>query len=140
MPVFETFAAMKKHIEDELKSTLQNEIGDMVDQTIKEHAVLDVYSVYSPVAYIRRGELSSGNHYRHEINGLTLIVTDETPGNDPIASGHTPSGTELSEIIETGAQNNGFGKWLGAFPRPYMSNAQEEVLPKAVDILQAKFK
>lgn len=140
MPVFDTFAAMESYIKNELKDALNGEIADMVDQTIKEHAVSDVYNAYDQVAYIRRNYLSSGNYYRHEVSGLTLIVTDETPGNDPIASGHKPTGTELSEIIETGAQNNGFGKWLGAFPRPYMSNAQEEVIPKAVDILQAKFK
>lgn len=140
MPVFETFAAMKKHIEDELKSALQNEIGDMVDQTIREHAVSDVYGVYTPSFYDRRDLLKSGDYYLHELNGFSLTVRDITPGDTPVASGHNPVGTELSEIIETGAQNNGFGKWLGAFPRPYMSNAQEEVIPKAVDILQAKFK
>lgn len=139
MPVFETFAAMKAHIENELKNTLENEIADTVDETIKKHAISDVYGVYDPVAYIRRGELRSGGHYRHDISGLTLVVTDETPGDTPIASGHTPSGTELSEIIETGAQGHGHGKWPAAFARPYMSNAQEEVDTRVIDILKSKF-
>ena len=139
MPTFETFAALKLYIETELKNTLRTEIADMVDETIKKHAISDVYNAYDPVAYIRRNNLSSGGNYRHDINGFTLIVTDETPGDEPIASGHTPSGTELSEIIETGAQGHGYGKWPNAFARPYMANAQEEVNTRVTDILKSKF-
>ena len=139
MAVFESFSAMKSYIENILKETLAKEISDMVDETIKEHAISDVYGAYSPRSYERRNLLMTGGNYRHELSGFSLTVTDETPGNTPSGYGHTPSGTELSDIIEHGLQGNGNGGWKDAFPRPYMANAQNEVIPKAVYILQAKF-
>lgn len=139
MPVFDTYAALEKYILAELKNTLQTEIADMVDETIKQHAISDVYGAYNPRTYNRRGLLSSGGYYKHDLNGFSLTVTDETPGNTPSGYGHAPSGTELSEIIETGAQGNGGGLWREAFARPYMENAQREVDEKVIGILQSKF-
>lgn len=139
MPIFETYATLEAYILNELKNSLQNEIADMVDQTIKEHAISDVYGGYSPASYNRRGLLKSGGNYKHDINGFSLTVTDETPGSHPSGYGYTPSGTELSEIIETGAQGNGGGLWRDAFARPYMANAQREVDTRVIDILRSKF-
>lgn len=142
MPVFESFAAMKSYIEGQIKDALGNEIADMVDQTIREHAQSDVYDAYpqrGAYADKMRNLLRAGSNYNHDISGFSLTVTDETPGNTPSGYGHTPSGTELSDIIEHGLQGNGNGGWKDAFPRPYMANAQDEVIPKAVDILQSKF-
>lgn len=130
---------MEQYILQKLKDTLATDIAGMVDQTIKQHAVFDIYGAYSPRSYKRRGLLSSGGNYRHDLNGFSLTVTDETPGNTPSGYGHTPSGTELSEIIETGAQGNGGGLWRNAFARPYIENAQREVDAKVLDILQSKF-
>lgn len=139
MPVFDTYASLEAYILARIKETLQNEIADMVDETIKQHAVSDVYNQYSPKTYNRRGLLSSGGNYKHDLNGFSLTVTDETPGNTPSGYGHTPSGTELSEIIETGAQGRNGGLWRDAFARPYIDNAQQEVDTKVIDILRSKF-
>ena len=139
MPVFDTFEAMKTYIESELKDTLGNEIADMVDETIKKHAESDVYDVYDPHFYDRRNLLRSGDFYIHDLSGFTLTVMDVTPGDTPTGEGHNPTGKELPDIIEHGLQNNGHGKWLGAFARPYIANAQEEVDTKVIEVLKSKF-
>lgn len=131
-------AELEAYIVDQLKDCLYNEIGDEIDHTIQRHAESDVYS-YSPKSYKRRGLLRSGNYYYHIPNGLSLTVADQTPGNTPIGNGHAPTGTQLSEIISSGAQGNGHGKWKDAFPRPYIENAQKEIGGRVVQILKARF-
>ena len=137
MPVFESIAEVEEYLKQQMEEALANEVADMVDETVRQHAQSDVYGAYSPMSYSRRGLLAAGN-YTHEVSGLSLTVRDETPGSPPSGYGHTPSGTELSEIIETGAQGNGGGHWIDAFARPYMENAQRDVDEKVLEIIQAK--
>lgn len=132
-------AELESYIIDQLKDCLYNEIGNEIDRTIQRHAESDVYS-YSPRSYERRGLLRSGAYYYHIPNGLSLTVVDQTPGNTPIGSGHTPTATQLSEIISTGAQGNRYGKWKDAFPRPYIENAQKEIDGMVGSILRARFR
>jgi hypothetical protein len=136
--VFDSIAALKAHIMEELRDVVHNEIPTMVDDIIKEHINSDVYS-YSPEWYTRRGMMQSGANLKHYEEDLSLLVTDETPGNTPVFPGYQPSGTDLSFIINTGAQGNKNGMWKKAFARPYIDNAQKDVDKKVIDVLRSKF-
>lgn len=138
MKVFENLKSFESYLNKELKNILQNDIADKVDDIIKAHIKSDVYS-YSPKWYSRRGLMASGGNLVHQMTGLSLLVTDETPGNTPVFPGRTPSGTDLSYIINTGLQGNRYGMWRSAFPRPYIDNAQKDVDTMVINVLQSKF-
>ena len=138
MAVFDSFAELESHLMEELRSVIHNDIPPIVDDVIKEHINSDVYS-YSPEWYDRRGMMKSGENLKHYEGDLSLLVTDETPGNTPVFPGYQPSGTDLSFIINTGAQGNGNGMWRKAFARPYIDNAQKDVNAKVIDVLHSKF-
>ena len=136
--VFDNLADLEAHIKEELRNIMHNEIPNKVDEIIKQHIVSDVYS-YNPDWYERRGLMQSGANLKHYEGDLSLLVTDETPGNTPVFPGRTPSGTDLSYIINTGAQGNGNGMWRKAFARPYIDNAQKDVDAMVIDVLRSKF-
>lgn len=139
MKVFENMAALEAYILDQVKDCLYNEIGDEAEHAIQRHIESDVYDAYSPTQYERRGLLRSGRNLDRFPNGFTLTILDNTPGNTPIGKGYRPTGTDLSEIISTGAQGHGYGRWRGAFARPYMKNAEKEVAAQVGPLIQKRF-
>lgn len=139
MKEFDNIEALETGVQLELENFLRSVIAPEVERILSEHIKNDIYGAYSPVMYKRRGLLLSGSNLESTVDGLELFVTDKTPGDTPIASGHTPSGTDLLKIIETGAQGHGAGKWPNAFPRPAVKNAQEEVDKRVNELLRAFF-
>lgn len=137
--VFDNMGALESYILDQVKDCLYNEIADEAEHAIQRHVESDVYNAYEPSEYHRRGLLRSASNLDRYLNGFTLTIYDNTPGNTPIANGHRPTGIELSEIISTGAQGHGYGKWHNAFARPYMKNAEDEVKGMVGSILRSRF-
>lgn len=122
-----------------LEETLRNDIAPESERIFKEHIKSDVYGAYAPKVYERRGLMQSGANIRTSVDGLTMTMTDETPGNTPWGWGKTPSGTQLSEIVDKGLQGNGAGWWPNAFPRPYVENTQKEVNDMVIQVLKRKY-
>lgn len=140
MAVFDSFAELEAHLMEELRSIIHNDIPSIVDDVIKEHIVSDVYGAYTtPKWYDRRPLMKYGDNLKHYEGDLSLLVTDETPGNTPVFPGYQPSGTDLSFIINDGLQGNKNGMWRRAFARPYIDNAQKDVDAKVIDVLHSKF-
>lgn len=139
MKVASSVADLESIIKAELEATLRDDVAPAVEQILNKHIQEDIYDAYDPVCYGRRGLLGSGEYTISVVNGLNLLVTNVTPGDTPIADGSTPTGTSLLEIIETGAQGNGSGKWRNAFARPAVARAQAEAAVEIPKIIQSKF-
>lgn len=126
-----TLLELRAVAEADCANLLGGSIADYVKDTLLDHIGKDIYDKYTPVdgGYQRRTifGMSGGDFIVSEVNNLVLSVKDTTPGNTPIGDGYTPSGTQLMEIIETGAQGHGKGYWKNAFARPALSNARAEV-------------
>ena len=132
----ELMAAINANIDAALR-----EAAPKVKDILLSHIKSDIYDAYDPKFYERRGALESGNNIVWQVTDHTLVVKDMTPGNTPIGVGKTPAGNQLIGIIQTGAQGNGLGKWKGAFARPAVANAQDELDNSSVirDALKNRF-
>lgn len=131
-------AQVEQYILDQIKDCLYNEIADEAEHTIQRHIEMDVYDAYNPSMYERRNMMRSGKFLDRYLSGYELTILDNTPGNTPVRGGYQPSGTDLSAIISTGAQGNGRGLWKRAFARPYMENAQEDVITQVIPLLRKR--
>lgn len=132
----ELMAAINANIDAALQQA-----APKVKEVLLSHIQSDIYDAYQPQKYERRGLLGSGENIVWDVTDHTLTVKDMTPGNTPIGVGRTPAGNQLIGIIQTGAQGNGLGKWKGAFARPAVANAQDEVNQSSIihDALKKRF-
>lgn len=136
--MFESMEEVEQYLLDQVKDCLYNEIADEAEHAVQRHIETDVYDAYDPSVYERRNVMRSGRFLDRYLNGYELTILDNTPGNTPVRGGYQPSGTDLSTIISTGAQGHGRGLWKGAFARPYMKGAQEDVVSMVGPLLRKR--
>lgn len=126
---------------------MMNEVADKVAEILLKHIQSDIYDAYSPkvtrwgswratppgwvrlndreVQYSRRGSLmyDALGMYR-AMQGDELFVTADAEANEAVYGSWSPQGHgSFLQMLESGPGP----VWKGAFPRPAISNAQEEV-------------
>lgn len=115
-----------KHIEKNVQDALKDDVAEAVKETMADTIQQNVYNVYSPMIYTRRGEqggLIDKRNMEATLNGDTLTVKDIAP----LDNGRTDY--DLDEIIE-----NGWGNM--PFARPFYGDA-EETLKRTGDHTEA---
>jgi hypothetical protein len=137
--VFKSMDELFKHIKDTVNNSLENEVTDTVREFEQQHIDDDVYSVYKPKMYKRRG-LDGGLIADENIIGYvdesksTLTVVNATPPNPhALDEDLVTTDKNLPELIEYGDGYNGnnydFPTDDGAFmyPRPFVENTIDEL-------------
>ena len=104
MKLFPSVAALKAAAERSAKTTLNNQVKDLVKKKIQEKAKEVVYDSYTPVMYTRRGRL--GTNFTIISGAYTLRIFDTNPANTPQRSGTPPAPGYFAQMInDTGAPN-----------------------------------
>lgn len=106
------------HIQKDINDTLQNEVAETVKDHMSDTIQQNVYNVYSPMYYKRRGEQGGfidKRNMKATVNGDTLTVRDIAP----LDNGNKQY--ELDAIIEYGWGNQ-------PFPRPFYDGTEERLL------------
>jgi len=117
-----------KQVEDNLDKVLRNQVSKTVVKLMKEKLREDVYAVYTPTRYKRRGEngglLADENIHFLPQNKLTYLVrnTATLNGNGDDFN----SDKSLSEIINDGlVDDTSFPVYMN--PRPFFDNMIEDL-------------
>jgi hypothetical protein len=109
LPLFNNFSSLKTYIKDSVKETLQNEVFEEIRDEEQKNIQSEVYDVYSPRKYRRRGMngglISDENIKPILINDTTLEVINETPPN---AGYNGTTNKNLPELIEYGEGYKGY--------------------------------
>lgn len=123
------FGDIKKKIDN----ALGNEVAEIVKEMEQQSTIYEVYAMYTPVMYGRRGDaggLGSMDNMVSQVSGGTLTVTNETPFSQNPESGNY--GNNLDELVEYGDGGGGHnyeytrtGLSLYKAPRPFIQKTKE---------------
>lgn len=129
---YDDIDALLNDIKSDIENALMDEILDKVKDIELKHVEEDVFSVYSPKIYERRGSGDGGiddpNNIVGTVNNMQLEVENVTQFNK--CYGTFNSGVGLAELINDGESRNGFYyDYDGEFtqPRPFIDNTIEEI-------------
>lgn len=128
---------IKKDAQAALTDTLENEVFEVIREVILNRVQNDVYDVYNPDVYIRRGSsqglLDENNVvYDLEKNGKTLVVwsiAKFNPHNNPNASFSTAKRKDniLQRLIIDGWRKVKPDDPAYKHPRPFIANANKDL-------------
>ena len=132
MTAFKDLDSIFAHVKKSVAGGLKNEVFDFTKALQSEEIRREVYDVYNPVMYDRRGA-DGGLGDPENIVGavdestLTLIVTNETPPN-PYAPDGASTNKSLAEVVEYGEGYDYYktgAEYLN--PRPFTQATYDEL-------------
>lgn len=116
---FTSLSALMSHIETQGKQVLDKNVAPVVKEAIQTAVSDVVYGAGTPEWYERRnlrnGSLGDVQEMHHEIEGNTLIVTDNAESSMPWNNGRT-----LAENI-----HYGYGDEWYSVSRPFMDEVKQ---------------
>ena len=130
MPQFKNLSTLEDYVKKKVLESIQTNLGleDIFAETMQEVIQKNVYDVYTPVEYERRGEQGGflDTRFMHFTNhiaeGSRIVSTFEN-----LAQGQdTMVGKYIAEMIEKGLKepyNNPDGPW--AEPRPFLEDTAQ---------------
>lgn len=125
MPTFNNLNDLFRHLEQQAKKSLQEDVSKKVIEVAKEHVQSDVYDIYpDPATYQRTGELKDS------------FESTPTPTGIEITNTRHDGDRYIPEIIEYGHDASSQGYQFPAYypnganfiqSRPFMENTVEEL-------------
>ena len=117
-------------IQSDIEDVLMDDVLDTIKDIELKHVERDVFFVYSPKIYKRRGVggIDDPDNIIGTVRNMELTVDNVTPFNDDY--GTSNSGVGLAELINDGDNLHGyFYDYPGEFnqPRPFIDNTVEEI-------------
>lgn len=139
MPDYKSTKTFENALDRAIDKAMQGRVLDGVKEQIAKSVQEDVYDVYTPKFYSRRGE-SGGmkdKQYMHEFYDSatkTLIVDHITPWQHLKKGGAKPHEV-LNDAVESGDNSHRWGAYMfGAPPRQYTDEAENTYAKSAFDI------
>jgi len=146
MKIAKSFKELEKQIKEDLQkavvNTLQNEVAEIVKDVIQHHIQTDVYDVYEPEHYERRGpDRGRGkgqglgdrdNLVEHIEDDQTLVVNQVATYNpyknySPVYPHPGSNSPNLVKLIVDGYSGHNSNSAEYAKPRPFMENANSSL-------------
>lgn len=119
--------AVAKQIEKEIKKRVNKvfkEVAEEMQIDLAERADADVYGVYEPKVYERRGTLNDPSNYKVETEDMKVSVTPVAEFNRDY--GGWNEGDELGGFMNFGNYWHGYvTNYNHPMPRPYLTNYVE---------------
>lgn len=145
MPQFKNLSTLEDYVKKKVFESVHTNLAleDVFAETMQEVIQKNVYDVYSPVQYERRGDNGGfldtrGMHFtNHTVEGKRIVSTFEN-----LAQGQdTMVGKYIAEMIEKGIKepyNNPDGPW--AEPRPFLEDTAQVLRTTKRDEVVNSFK
>jgi hypothetical protein len=144
---FNNWNDLSNFISNTIINTVKNELKEETIKTVKKHIQDDVYDVYSPKEYERKHYLENSLIGSTQSNNDSILLTIEHDENlmpyNSVVDGSPVDGNDVAYWIENGLiyplwgttdENGNPYEYLK--PRPYMKNAEKEILEKVDDIIE----
>lgn len=128
---------LEKELYKRINIALETDVSDTVKNVMTDHIAQDVYGVYTPTAYHRRGNneglLDPDNIVSTIGNNGQLFVQNVTLGSESFDKNHKRIRSYnrdkfLAPIIETGIGYDIGGWAFYEVPRPFMKNTYEDLI------------
>lgn len=126
MSVEQALAQALAQIRPKIDNALSKEVAKVVKETQAQSARTQVYGVYSPVMYPRRGSLSDQGQMTATVAGGVLTVrSTATPSSFSIPAGRATTGKNLVQLVEGGHGASGGYDFPTnrnyMYPRPFIT-------------------
>lgn len=146
MPSFSDINSLCQAVENTFPNILENQVYPVAVEIFRKHVDSDIYGAYTPSSlYARRGNIGS-NIYREittsGVGGYELGITSAEPAYDQWVWKSTKKSGNGTQYIYKNVPNGwteqfpgafmkmlegtNFGLWKGGFPRPVITNTQNE--------------
>ena len=129
--LYDDINTLLNDIKSDIEYVLMDEVLDTVKEIVLKHIEDDVYSVYKPSVYKRRGNsggLSDPDNIVGTVKNMELEVENIASFNEDYGSSN--KGNELAELVNDGDRVGGYMyDYPGSFnqPRPFIDNTIEEI-------------
>jgi hypothetical protein len=124
------WASLENQLKLKVSDTLRTNVFEEVKKVEQEHIQSDVYDVYSPFVYERRGYsggiIADENIILTEIDNFNIEVVNITDPN-PYARDGATIDKFLPELIEYGNGNDNYYDYPAPDARPYIANTKEDL-------------
>lgn len=128
---FKDLASLFKHLEQQTQSVLKQEVAKTVVKTMQKHIQDDVYDVYEPTIYERKG------YQGGLIDEDNIEVTMQDDNTLSVENIRFDGDREVAEIVETG-ENYTYSFEYSGVPRPFTENTRKEF--RETNILENEMK
>ncbi|MDH6674436.1 hypothetical protein M2277_005128 [Paenibacillus sp. LBL] len=148
MPTFKNMKELEKYLQRKLESSMQD-VGKMGEATVKQHVDKDVYGVATPEEYERTGDLKKSVVYEldHIRGGFQVDIYNDSDlirsakPNQHYSVVESENGSYpldysefVAETVHNGTSGLIFGTGYWTSPRPFMSNAANEIRSKKLHL------
>lgn len=129
--LYDDINTLLNDIKSDIEDVLMDEVLDTAKEIVLKHIEDDVYSVYKPSVYKRRGNsggLSDPDNIVGTVKNMELEIENIASFNEDYGSSN--KGNELAELVNDGDR---VGRYMydypGSFnqPRPFIDNTIEEI-------------
>lgn len=131
--LFSDWEALVSAVDAKATKILQKDVAPVAESILKEHIKSDIYNVYTP---IENGWVNGETYERRHIlentvttlvqDKNTILITSTATASPAVISGwsfHNRYPGAFLKLLEVG----NMGIWKGGFPRPVVSNTQNEI-------------
>lgn len=128
----------------ECPKILTKHVKPVMEDIVLSHILTDIYWAYEPKeggwfggTYQRRGSLLDEENLYYELQDrdTTLLVTSKATPSPSVIKGYSFHNRRPGAFLKM-LEGDDLGIWSGGFPRPAISNAQEEI-NRSGDIVKA---
>jgi hypothetical protein len=140
---FSNWDDLSNFISTTIINTVKTELKEETIKVVKKHINDDVNSVYSPKEYERNHSLERSLIGSTHSNKDSILLTIEHDENlmdyNSVVDGSQVDGNDVAYWIENGYIHPLWGdksEYTYLNPRPYMGNAEKEILDKVDDIIE----
>lgn len=130
---FSDWDSLIKAVDDKAENVLKKDVAPIAEELLRKHIKSDIYDVYTP----RENAWVNGSTYqrRHVLEESitsfmsdknTLLITSSATASPAIVNGwsfHNRYPGAFLKLLESG----NMGIWKRGFPRPAVSNTQDEI-------------
>lgn len=130
---FSDWDSLIKAVDDKAENVLKKDVAPIAEELLRKHIKSDIYDVYTP----RENAWVNGSTYqrRHVLEESitsfmsdknTLLITSPATASPAIVKGwsfHNRYPGAFLKLLESG----NMGIWKRGFPRPAVSNTQDEI-------------
>lgn len=119
-------------------TVLKNDVAPVAEDILVKHIKSDIYGVYTPKqnGWVTPGGTPTTYARRHVLEGAvtsylignndTLFVTSRATASQPIVKGYSFRNRYDGSFLKL-LESGNMGIWRGGFPRPAVSNTQNEI-------------
>lgn len=133
-PTYSDWSSLINGMNAVCKIILSEDVAPVATEILKRHIEQDIYGAYTPAengwvggqTYERRNSLLNSPFHKRFVGKNEILITSSARPSPPVIKGSVFEYRQPGAFLEMIERGN-MGIWKKGFPRPAVSNAQNEI-------------